>query len=110
MSRPLETEVFSQKEKKNAHQKAMRRYLDKRKDQRKRVDLWIEHPQNLDLLKSYARLNQTEVINLLVDLVAEGMNEEDYPENMELEQKHERRDHDLDLMVTRLLECFEKDI
>ena len=85
--------------KKQPHNQVIQRYRDKRKQQLKRVEIWIENPEKLALLKQYSRLNQTEVMNALVNIVADGVNQED--ESQDIEEA-------LDQMVNRILEVFEK--
>lgn len=65
----------------------------------KHIEVWIENPENLEVLKQYSRLNESEVINTLVTIVAEGINQED--EGLD-------KNGALNRMVDRILEVFVK--
>lgn len=86
---------------KKFHNETIRRYRLHKQQSMKRIEVWIKRPQDLDLLKRYSELNQTNVINQLIEIVAKGLNEEE-----EYYKKH--KEQNIDEMIAHLMETFEK--
>ena len=88
-------------QRKQAHKEAIDRYRFYKSQTMKRIEVWVQRPQDLELLKKYSELNQTQVINQLIEIVAKGMNEEE-----ETDIQHKERN--LEEMIARLMGVFEK--
>ena len=67
---------------------------------KKRIEAWIDQPAGLDILKQQSGLNQSEVINQLVEIVSDGLSSEFY-------QNESGRLANAKYMLTRLLETFQ---
>ena len=70
---------------------------------KKRIEAWIDQPDALDVLKKQSELNQTEVINQLIEIVSDGLSSEFY-------QDESGRSSNAKYMLARLLEVFQSNV
>ena len=99
-------EYHSEIQRKKAKQQSVRNY--RKHTNKKRVEVWIENPDYLELLKQYSGLNQTQVINQLVNMVACGVSEEKWIDSINQEKKNKFMEQQIDRMIDELLNVFQK--
>lgn len=91
---------MNQKER-QANREYVRRHRQKVSADKKRIEAWIDQPAALEVLKRQSGLNQTEVINQLIELVSDGVSAEFYRNEGE-------REDNAAYMLVRLLEVFQE--
>lgn len=100
------TEYHSEIQRKKAKQQSARDY--RKHTNKKRVEVWIANPDHLELLKQYSELNQTQVINQLINMVACGVSEENWINSITQEKKDQLMEQQIDRMIGELLNVFQK--
>lgn len=80
----------AEKEKKESHNKIINRYRNKRLATEKKIEVWIKQPICLEVLKKQSGLNQTQIINQLLEIISDGVDHKFY--STEKEKKDNLKD------------------
>lgn len=84
------------------HNAKIQRYRSKLKfENRKRIEAWIDQPICLEVLKKQSGLNQTQVINQLLEIVSDGISQEFFKNEVEMELNAERMKEHLQALFSR---------
>ena len=88
---------------KESHRKSINRYRSKLKsvDRKRRIEAWIDSPESISILKKQSGLNQTQVVNALLEIVSKGLGEKFF--DGDLEQQNNAMQ-----MLAELQETFQK--
>jgi len=88
-------------DKKEAHNKRMNHYRSKLKEDKKQVSFWIDQPICLRVLMKQSEMNQSKVLNILLESVSDAFDSEFHKTQEELEERIKN-------MVCQLRSFFQK--